>query len=68
LTNAIATGFDIATVSGPLFEEPMMGAIFIIESIELVKELQSPEKQECGEEDTSEELEKKHDTYGPFNG
>lgn len=38
LSNAITTGFDIATVAGPLFEEPVMGAIFIIEGIELVKE------------------------------
>ena len=35
LDNSLMTGFDIASNSGPLFEEPILGAIIIIESIEL---------------------------------
>lgn len=36
LINSVTTGFDIATRSGPLFDEAVMGVVFIIESIELV--------------------------------
>ena len=38
LSNAVTTGFDIATRAGPLFDEAVMGAVFIVESIDLVKE------------------------------
>jgi ribosome assembly protein 1 len=34
LINSLITGFDIATYSGPLCEEPMLGACFIVETIE----------------------------------
>ena len=33
------SGFDLATFSGPLMDEPMQGAIFIIEDISLAEEL-----------------------------
>ena len=50
----------------------MMGAIFIIESIELLKDQigqTSPVKGGCKEDtECEQEEEKKHDTYGPFNG
>jgi translation elongation factor EF-G len=41
LCNAFVTGFDIATVSGPLCEEPMLGAVFIIENVQAVKKPQT---------------------------
>ena len=47
------TGFDIATTSGPLCEEPMLGAAFLIESIEMAKK---------------EDEDRKEDSYGPFSG
>ena len=34
MTNAFMTGFDIAVQAGPLFEEPILGAAFIVESID----------------------------------
>lgn len=54
ICNALLTGFDIATVSGPLCEEPMLGAAFFVENIELVVK--------------REDEERKDDGYGPFNG
>ena len=41
MENAFMTGFDIATQAGPLFEEPMLGVIFIIENIEQIQDLGS---------------------------
>ena len=32
------SGFDLASINGPLMDEPMQGAIFIIESISLDQE------------------------------
>jgi translation elongation factor EF-G len=34
LENALMSGFELATSSGPLCEEPLLGAIFIVEDIE----------------------------------
>jgi translation elongation factor EF-G len=31
---ALINGFDLATMNGPLMDEPMQGAIFIIEDIQ----------------------------------
>lgn len=42
MANAIVTGFDIATKSGPLCEEPMLGAVFLIETIELIRKDPKP--------------------------
>jgi translation elongation factor EF-G len=33
------SGFDLATCSGPLMDEPMQGAIFIIEDVSLAEEV-----------------------------
>jgi len=54
ICNAMLTGFDIATVSGPLCEEPMLGAAFLVENIDLVVK--------------REDEERKDDGYGPFSG
>jgi len=35
LNSALISGFDLASVTGPLMDEPMQGAVFIIESISL---------------------------------
>ena len=35
LMNAFVNGFSVATSSGPLCEEPMQGACFIISNIDL---------------------------------
>ena len=37
MCNSFITGFDISTTSGPLCEEPMLGAVFLIENVELIK-------------------------------
>lgn len=37
LNSAMISGFDLATVTGPLMDEPMQGAVFILESISLDK-------------------------------
>jgi len=31
--SALVNGFDLATLTGPLMDEPMQGAVFIIEDI-----------------------------------
>ena len=46
--NAFINGFSIATGKGPLCEEPMQGACFIINNVMLVEE-------EKKEEDENEE-------------
>ena len=38
LDSAMISGFDLASINGPLMDEPMQGAIFIIESISLDQE------------------------------
>lgn len=78
MCNAFVTGFDIATQNGPLCEEPMLGSVFLIENIDLVKKgatsggaqsVKSPEThQPDGQEEESKVEESKVDSYGPFNG
>lgn len=65
MCNAFTTGFDIATSSGPLCEEPMLGACFLIENVELVKKPQLKIGDDGAEEDKTDSL---VDTYGPFTG
>lgn len=36
--NSFLIGFNHATQSGPLCEEPMQGACFVVQNIELVEE------------------------------
>ena len=74
MCNSLVTGFDIATTSGPLCEEPMLGAAFFIENIELVQKPKQPTKTgEDGEAEDEQEEEKVaptdsklKDSYGPF--
>jgi len=39
LNSAMISGFDLATCSGPLMDDPMQGAIFIIEDVSLAEEV-----------------------------
>ena len=54
--SALINGFDLSTMTGPLMDEPMYGAIFIIEDMI--------------QEDTTQEHEENKSTqnYGPFSG
>ena len=65
MCNAFVTGFDIATQNGPLCEEPMLGSVFLIENIDLVKKGAA---HSMGQEEESKVEESKVDSYGPFNG
>ena len=56
------TGFDIATMSGPLCEEPMLGSVFLIETIELVIKSSLKDPNDTEEEKVSA------DSYGAFTG
>jgi translation elongation factor EF-G len=38
LNSALVSGFDLATAAGPLMDEPMQGAVFILENIAIDKE------------------------------
>lgn len=53
LNSAMISGFDLATFNGPLMDEPMQGAVFIIEDIELTV-------------DANEATDNQN--YGPFGG
>ena len=64
MASALVTGFDIATTSGPLSEEPMLGAVFLIETIELIRK--DPKPLEEGEEEKKGNV--MQDSYGPFAG
>jgi len=55
--NGFIGGFDYASVNGPLTEEPMEGACFIIDEVNLVQE---------SEEDTNGKI--IQDTFGSFQG
>jgi translation elongation factor EF-G len=69
MCNAFVTGFDIATQNGPLCEEPMLGSVFLIENIDLVKKgAASGVAHSVGQEEESKVEESKVDSYGPFNG
>lgn len=48
--NSFLIGFNRATDSGPLCEEPMQGACFIVQNIELVKEEESKADDEANED------------------
>jgi len=54
LDSAFISGFDMASQTGPLMDEPMQGAIFLIDDVEL-----NAEVVESG---------KNLDQYGPFSG
>jgi hypothetical protein len=41
MNNSFITGFDISTNNGPLCEEPMLGAVFIVDLIELVNQAEN---------------------------
>ena len=57
MLNGFIGGFDYASVNGPLTEEPMEGACFIIDEVNLVQE---------SEEDNTGKI--VQDTYGSFQG
>lgn len=59
MCNAFVTGFDISTTSGPLCEEPMLGAAFFIENVELVQTPKSPSKTGDDHESEDEQEEEK---------
>ncbi|KAK5582480.1 hypothetical protein RB653_004065 [Dictyostelium firmibasis] len=53
LDNSIVSGFQLATIAGPLCDEPMMGVCLIIEDIDITREE--------GDQQNS-------DSYGPLSG
>ena len=65
--NSIISGFQVASLSGPLCEEPMHGVCFILQGW-------SYNREEGGDPDSKEEtadattLARPMDTYGPFSG
>ena len=62
MCNSLMTGFDIATMSGPLCEEPMLGSVFLIETIELAKKSTLKDPSDTEEEKVCA------DSYGAFTG
>ncbi|XP_010212306.1 PREDICTED: elongation factor Tu GTP-binding domain-containing protein 1 [Tinamus guttatus] len=54
--NSIVSGFQLATLSGPMCEEPLMGVCFIVEKWEMSKvgEILSASRQDSGECDALE--------------
>ena len=48
--NSLLNGFNQATKAGPLCEEPMQGACFIIQNIEIVQEEEKTEEEGEDEE------------------
>ena len=67
MCNSFVTGFDIAVQSGPLCEEPILGSVFLIESIELLKKTPKPIVGST-ESEVVEEEKGQSDSYGPFAG
>jgi len=57
--NSIVSGFQLATLAGPMCEEPMMGVCFIVEDWKNI---------DTASEDSSGLLERGTDTYGPLSG
>lgn len=57
--NSIVSGFQLATLSGPMCEEPLMGVCFIVEKWEISKvgEMLSTRHQDSGECDAVEQNE-----------
>lgn len=71
MCNSFVTGFDIAVQSGPLCEEPILGSVFLIENIELLKKNQkqvAATSVATGESEVVEEEKGQSDSYGPFAG
>lgn len=76
LDSAIISGFDLATVNGPLMDEPMQGAIFIVEDVSVDEEqLQKVKAQAASKvaDDADDEQMNKAtleilSNYGPFAG
>ena len=60
LNSAIVSGFDLATVTGPLMDEPMQGAVFILENVAIDKE--------AAEEYQAKQQEGATTNYGSFAG
>ena len=58
--NGFLTGFNNATSAGPLCEEPMQGACFIISHMSLVE----TDQEEKVEEESKDQS--KDDTFGSF--
>ena len=54
IMNALINGFSNATVNGPLCEEPMQGACFILQSIEFVEEEKQDEEKKVDDTDEPE--------------
>ena len=68
MCNSFITGFDIAVQSGPLCEEPILGAVFLIESIEQLKKAPKPTVATSSESEVIEEEKGQSDSYGSFAG
>lgn len=73
--NSIVNGFQLATLSGPLCEEPMHGVCFFLKEwnhVTASPSTQRPSDSGGGAGDTGEEEDNKAppttDTYGPFSG
>lgn len=60
LNSAVVSGFDLATVTGPLMDEPMQGAVFILENVLIDKE--------AAEEHEAKQQEGATTNYGAFAG
>jgi len=60
IMNGFIGGFDYATVNGPLTEEPMEGACFIIDEVKLVRNEE--------EEKEDKPVKMVQDTFGSFQG
>ena len=68
MCNSFITGFDIAVQSGPLCEEPILGAVFLIESIKQLKKAPKPTVATSSEFEVIEEEKGQSDSYGSFAG
>lgn len=60
LNSAVVSGFDLATVTGPLMDEPMQGAVFILENVAVDKA--------AAEEQQAKQQEGTTTNYGAFAG
>ncbi|XP_043933738.1 elongation factor-like GTPase 1 [Protopterus annectens] len=54
--NSIVSGFQLATLSGPMCEEPLMGVCFVLERWDLSKQLTQVHSQDSVEQDETQEL------------
>ncbi|NWQ72010.1 EFL1 GTPase, partial [Neopipo cinnamomea] len=64
--NSIVSGFQLATLSGPMCEEPLMGVCFIVEKWEINKvgDTLSTSRQDSGEHDATEHPQNEDNTIG----